>query len=182
MKKQSAARTAFTIANEIKASLADLLTALDQLADDDSYTAVQRHMIMSQVCAFFSLEAKQVDKFAEDFLETYVEHCTAKEVPSFTIRAYDDEGGDSSLELLITGKTYHYGPTRSAEVLNKDTKSWGILLNRLVEVGMADAVQQRITLSKVDDNAKLEKLCGLVGIKITDKWMITEPKKTGKKR
>lgn len=183
MSESTAAREAFTIANEIKASMNDLLEALYKLGEDKSYTTIQRHMIIKQVCNFFSGEAKELEEYADTYLEEKVEHVTkATDIDGFHIHAIDDDGGESDDVLYISGMTYNYIESRSVEILNKDTKSWGQLLNLMVEVGLAGAVQQRLTLSKLDNEDTLKKLQGLVNVKTEGKWAIKAPPKTKAKR
>lgn len=174
----SAARTAFTIASEIKALMADLQSALDKVAAEEEYSAIQRHMIMSQVCDFFSGDMKGLEAYVDAYLEEKVDRCKQTAVPGFTIRSYNVNGGDGADSLYIVGMTYEWKAQRSVDILNKDTKSWGTLIKLMVDVGLHEAIQKRLTLSIIDDDRKLEKLHGLVAIKETWKWSIAAPRKT----
>lgn len=173
-----AAHEAFTVAKQIRALMVDMMTSLDALGKDESMPTQQRHLILKQVCLVFSDEYKTIEDYAKDFLDNKVESCNKTNVEGFTLR--DEDSNDT---LHVAGMVYEDRPTKKVEILNKDPKTWGQLLIMLSEANMADAVQQRLTVSKFD-GMDLSKFHGLLSIKTDHQWSITKPpatKSVGKK-
>lgn len=159
----------FTAAKQIRALMADMLTGLDTLAADESITTQQRHLIMKQVCNFFSSENSAIEDYAAEYLNTKVESCRTTSVPGMTLHDED------SLDVLhIAGMVYDHKPNKKVDILNKDKASWGELLKLLVANNMADAVQQRLTPSKFE-GVDLSKFEGMLNIKTDHTWSITKP-------
>lgn len=164
----------FTAAKQIRALMADMLTALDTLAKDESITTQQRHLIMKQVCNHFSTENSAIEKYAAEYLEDHVESCRTTSVQGITLVDMDNNGIDT---LHIAGMVYDHKPTKKVDILNKDKSSWGELMKLLVDNNMADAVQQRLTPSKFE-GVDLSKFNGLLNIKTDYSWSITKPTAT----
>lgn len=170
-----AAHEAFTAAKQIRALLVDMTAALDVLGKDESMPSQQRHLVMKQVCALFSTEYKVVEEYAKDFLDDKVEPCDLTAVDGFTLR--DEESNDT---LYVAGMMYESRQTKKVEIMNKDPISWGQLLKLLADNNMADAVQQRLTVSKFD-GVDLNKFHGLLNISNGSQWSITKPAQAKKR-
>lgn len=176
------AREAFTAARQIAALLEDLHTAMKALAKDSSIPDIQRHLIMQQMVDLIKTPMKKVEEMPSTFLEHDVQHCIRTRVEGMSIRAFeDDDGIEGRLDVFIAGMVYEHKKTKKVEILNKDKASWTKLLQRFIDLDMADAVQQRLTLSKIDSEATLEALDGLVGIVEDGRWSITKPQEAKKK-
>lgn len=164
-----AAHEAFTAARQIQALMVDLMTSLDALGNDESMPTQQRHLIIKQVCCMFSAEYNVIEGYAKEFLDNRVESCKSTPVEGFMLR--DEETNDT---LCVAGMVYDHRETKKVEILNKDANSWGQLMKLLVENNMADAVQQRLTVSKFD-GVDLNKFQGLLNINTDHQWSITKP-------
>lgn len=164
-----AAHEAFSAARQIRALMVDMMTSLDELGADESISTQQRHLILKQVCDLFSPEYRAIEGYAKDYLDNKVESCIRTEVPGMTL--CDDDTMDT---LCIAGMVYEDRPTKKVEILNKDKQSWGQLLISLIDAGLADAVQQRLTVSKFD-NVDLSKFGGMLNISTDHQWSITKP-------
>ena len=165
-----AAHEAFTAAKQIQALMVDLMTSLEALGNDTSMPTQQRHLIIKQVCCMFSAEYGVIEGYAKEYLDNNVEPCKLKAVEGFLLR--DEESNDT---LFVAGMMYESKPTKKIEILNKDTNSWGQLMKLLVDNNLADAVQQRLTVSKFD-GVDLSKFGGMLNIKDDSQWSITKPK------
>jgi len=165
-----AAHEAFTAARQIQALMVDLMTSLDALGNDESLPTQQRHLIIKQVCNMFSSEYGVIEGYAKEYLDTKVEPCKLKGVEGFTLR--DEETNDT---LHVAGMMYESKSTKKIEIMNKDANSWGQLMKMLVDNNLADAVQQRLTVSKFD-GVDLSKFGGMLNIKDDSQWSITKPK------
>lgn len=164
-----AAHEAFSAARQIRALMADMITSLTELGNDESMSTQQRHLILKQVCNMFSSEYKEIEEFAKEYLDNRVEPCKLTAVPGFML--CDEDTHDT---LCVAGMMYESKPTKKVEILNKDTHSWGELMKLLVDNNMADAVQQRLTVSKFD-GVDLNKFNGLLNISNGAQWSITKP-------
>lgn len=164
-----AAHEAFTAARQIQALMVDMMTALEALGNDTSMPTQQRHLIIKQVCCLFSTEYNVIEGYAKEYLENNVEPCKLKAVEGFTLR--DEETNDT---LCVAGMMYESRPTKKVEIMNKDTNSWGQLMKMLVDNNLADAVQQRLTVSKFE-GVDLSKFGGMLNISSGAQWSITKP-------
>lgn len=170
-----AAHEAFTAARHIQALMVDLMTSLDELGNDESMPTQQRHLIIKQVCCMFTSESNIIENYAKDYLDNRVESCSKTAVEGFMLR--DEDTNDT---LCVAGMMYEHRETKKIEILNKDTKSWGELLVMLTKEGMADAVQQRLTVSKFD-GVDLTKFLGMLNISNDRQWSITKPAQAKKR-
>lgn len=164
-----AAHEAFTAARQIQALMVDLMTSLDALGNDESMPTQQRHLIIKQVCCLFTSEYNTIDNYAKEYLDNRVESCPKTSVEGFMLR--DEDTNDT---LCVAGMVYEHRKIKKVEILNKDTNSWGQLLKMLVDNNMADAVQQRLTVSKFD-GVDLNIFQGMLNINDDAQWSITKP-------
>lgn len=167
-----AAHEAFTAARQIQALMVDMMTAMDALGKDESMPTQQRHLILKQVCNMFSSEYSTIENYAKDYLDTQVTPCPKTAVEGFTLR--DEETNDT---LCVAGMMYESKPVKKVDILNKDRQSWGDLLVLLAKNNMADAVQQRLTVSKFE-GVDLQLFGGMLNIETTSQWSITKPPAT----
>lgn len=173
--KFDAAREAFTLAKGILADMEDLMTKLGQLAQEESLTTMERHMVMDQIVSLFEAPAKALKEYPDRYLESDVQHCILTRCKGLKITSYDEDGNDGPDELYVAGMNYEWKRTRKVEILNKDAKSWVTLINLLIGLGKATAIQQRLTLSMIDDEETLKALGGLVNVLDDGRWSVTKP-------
>lgn len=164
-----AAHEAFTAAKQIKALMADMMTALEQLGNDETMPTQQRHLVIKQVCNLFSAEYSVIEGYAKDYLETRVESCSKTPIQGFVL--HDEESNDT---LCVAGMMYEHKEVKKVEILNKDAASWGQLMNILIKHNLADAVQQRLTPSKFE-GVDLSLFDGMLNINTDHQWAITKP-------
>lgn len=164
-----AAHEAFTAARQIKALMEDMMSALKALGTDESMPTQQRHLIIKQVCCMFSSEYSVIEDYAKEYLDNEVTPCKKTAIEGFMLR--DEETNDT---LFVAGMMYESRETKKVDILNKDSASWGQLMKLLIDNNLADAVQQRLTVSKFD-GVDLKKFNGLLNISTGSQWSITKP-------
>lgn len=169
--KIESAEEAFRIVKEIDALYVDLLTELEKLGKEESITTRARHLAIKQICDYNNEYRKQVEKYADEFLEEKVEKIAKERVHGFTL------GEGSNETLCVAGMEYSYKPVHKVEILNKDDASWNTLLKLLVEAGFGHAVQKRLTAKVFLENEKaMEAAQGLLAYSTDGNWSITKPK------
>lgn len=172
--KHEAAERALSRAKEIRALMGDMLEDLKELRKDESVPAPQRHLIMKQVCSYFSDRNSEITKLADQFLEEEVEIQTYDKIPGITLEAED---GSS---MYVAGMVYGVKPSHKVEIVNKeDDAAWNALVMALAKAGMAKVIQKRLTASfflGAEGHKLLEICAGLVNCTTEETWSITKPK------
>lgn len=176
------AENAFRLAKEIRCLMGELLEELNALGKVESIPTQQRHLIMKQVCSYFSDRNQIVEDYAKNFLDNNVEPAAKMKVPGLTL-------GEEGESLCVAGLEYNYAPTHKVEILNKDdNNAWTKLVIALANAGYAHVIQKRLTASHFLKDEKLLEVCmGLVGTSTEGSWSITKPREpktlrhTGKK-
>ena len=171
--KHEAAERAFARAKEIRALMGEMLEDLEELSKDESVPAPQRHLILKQVCDYFSDRNKEIEDLAKNFLDEKVKIAAYDKVQGLTL----GEGHDV---LCISGMVYGVKPSHKIEILNKDDgKAWNALVLALAKAGRADVIQKRLTVSHFvgPKGKELLAICaGLIECSTEESWSITKPK------